>query len=71
MTFYELKQFLLKKMRLSHVYQPLLIKTLIDSGGSATVRQPAVTSLTVVKSTNYPCFLSANIGSQPISLPPA
>jgi ATP adenylyltransferase len=46
MTFDELKQFLLKKMRLSHVYQPLLIRTLIDSGGSATVRQLAVTFLT-------------------------
>ena len=26
-------------MRLSHIYQPLLIKSLIESGGSATIRQ--------------------------------
>jgi ATP adenylyltransferase len=45
MTFDDLKLFLLKKMRLSHVYQPLLIRTLIDSGGSATIRQLAVTFL--------------------------
>jgi ATP adenylyltransferase len=46
MTFDELKLFLLKKMRLSYVYEPLLIRTLIDSGGSATVRQFAVRFLT-------------------------
>ena len=41
MTFNELKEFLESKMRLSHIYQPLLVKSLIDSGGSATVRQLA------------------------------
>jgi ATP adenylyltransferase len=41
MTFDELVEFLQTKMSMSHIYQPLLIKTLIDSGGSATLRQLA------------------------------
>jgi ATP adenylyltransferase len=41
MTFDELIEFLETKMRLSHVYQPLLIRTLVDAGGSATIRQLA------------------------------
>ena len=41
MTFYDLKEFLESKMRLSHIYQPLLIKSLIESGGSASLRQLA------------------------------
>lgn len=39
MKFEELREFLTSKMRLSHVYQPVLIKALIESGGSATIRQ--------------------------------
>ena len=35
----ELKIFLSDKMRMSHIYQPLLIKILIDSGGIVTLRQ--------------------------------
>jgi ATP adenylyltransferase len=41
MTFKDLIDFLENKMSMSHIYQPLLIKTLIDSGGSATLRQLA------------------------------
>ena len=41
MTFKQLQDFLENKMRMSHIYQPLLIKTLIESDGSATVRQLA------------------------------
>ena len=41
MTFDDLIAFLETKMSMSHIYQPLLIKTLIDSGGSATIRQLA------------------------------
>jgi ATP adenylyltransferase len=41
MTYTELKEFLESKMKFSHIYQPLLIKSLIDSGGSATLRQLA------------------------------
>ncbi|MFZ4564457.1 MAG: HIT domain-containing protein [Bacteroidales bacterium] len=42
MTFQELKHFLQEKMLMSHIYQPLLIKILIDSGGYATVRHLAL-----------------------------
>jgi hypothetical protein len=28
-------------MSMSHVYQPLLIRTLVDAGGAATLRQLA------------------------------
>ena len=41
MTYSELINFLENTMRLSHIYQPLLIKSLIESGGSATIRQLA------------------------------
>lgn len=41
MTFEELLDFLQSRMRLSHVYQPLLIKSLVEAGGTATVRQLA------------------------------
>lgn len=45
MNFEELRDFLKSKMKMSHVYQPLLIKSLIDAGGSATIRQMAITFL--------------------------
>lgn len=41
MTFDDLKDFIHHRMRMSHIYQPLLIRTLLDSGGSATIRQLA------------------------------
>jgi hypothetical protein len=41
MTFEQLTDFLKNKMRLSHIYQPLLIRSLVDAGGSATLRQLA------------------------------
>lgn len=40
-TFEELKQFLAEDMKMQQVYQPVLIQTLIESGGTATVRQLA------------------------------
>lgn len=45
MNFEELKIFLKEKMKLSHLYQPLLIKELIDNGGKATIRQLAISFL--------------------------
>lgn len=39
MTFEALRNFLASKMKMSHIYQPLLIKTLIESGGVSTIRQ--------------------------------
>ena len=41
MTYIELKTFLNSKMRMSHIYQPLLIKGLLEVGGAATIRQMA------------------------------
>ena len=45
MSFNELKDFIENKMRLSHIYQPLLIKSLIECGGVSTIRQMAITFL--------------------------
>ena len=41
MTFDDLLKFVESELRMSHVYQPLLICFLVDSGGAATVRQLA------------------------------
>ena len=42
MTFEELLEFVNNRMRMAHVYQPLVLEFLADSGGTATVRQLAV-----------------------------
>mgnify|MGYP001036219271 FL=1 len=41
MTFEQLVDFLSNRMKMSHIYQPLLIRSLVDAGGSATLRQLA------------------------------
>ena len=41
MTFDELLKFVESELRMSHVYQPLLISFLVESGGAATIRQLA------------------------------
>jgi len=41
MQYSELVDFIELRMRMSHIYQPLLIRSLVDAGGSATVRQLA------------------------------
>lgn len=41
MTFEDLLKFVEGELRMSHVYQPLLISFLVESGGAATVRQLA------------------------------
>jgi diadenosine tetraphosphate (Ap4A) HIT family hydrolase/5-methylcytosine-specific restriction endonuclease McrA len=41
MSYEELVDFLERKMSMSHVYQPLLIRALVDAGGVATIRQLA------------------------------
>lgn len=45
MTYEELREFLTSRMRMSHIYQPLLIRSLLEAGGTATVRQMAVSFL--------------------------
>ncbi len=41
MTYEELADFIENKMSMSHVYQPVLIRSLVDAGGHATIRQLA------------------------------
>lgn len=36
LTFDELVDFIEHRMRMSHIYQPLLIRTLVDTGGTPT-----------------------------------
>lgn len=42
MEYIELKDFIEYKMRMSHIYQPLLILTLLESDNVATIRQLAI-----------------------------
>lgn len=42
MEYLELKEFIEHKMRMSHIYQPLLILTLLESDNAATMRQLAI-----------------------------
>ena len=46
LTVAELVDFIEHKMRMSHIYQPLLIQSLVESGGQATLRELAVKFLT-------------------------
>jgi ATP adenylyltransferase len=39
MNFDELKQFITQKMQMQHIYQPVMIKTLLESGNKASVRE--------------------------------
>src|SRR5688572_18606684 len=41
----ELIAFVDRRMRMSHVYQPLLLRTLAEAGGTATLRQLALAFL--------------------------
>jgi hypothetical protein len=41
MTYDELADFIENRMTMSHVYQPVLIRSLVDAGGKATLRQLA------------------------------
>ena len=45
-----LVDFICKKMSMSHIYQPLLIKTLLESGGTASIRQLAIAVLNMDES---------------------
>jgi ATP adenylyltransferase len=40
-VFQQLKTFLTKQMRMSHLYQPLMLRTLIEKGGKASLRDIA------------------------------
>lgn len=45
MTHIELLEFVRRRMRMSHIYQPLLIRALVETGGQATLRQLAIAFL--------------------------
>lgn len=45
MKYKELRHFLISQMKLSHIYQPLLVRTLVEAGGYATIRQIAASFL--------------------------
>jgi ATP adenylyltransferase len=41
----DLMHFISKQMRMSHIYQPMMIKTLLQSGGEATTEKIATSLL--------------------------
>ena len=43
--FERLRAFISDEMRMSHIYQPLMLKALIDKGGQATIREIAAAFL--------------------------
>lgn len=62
----QLLDFVTKKMRMSHIYQPLLIRSLLDSGGVATLRQLAIDMLSVDESQIR--FYEARIRTMPLRI---
>src|SRR4051794_25582127 len=44
-TFQQLRDFLTHRMRMSHLYQPLMLKSLIERGGFASLRDIALSFL--------------------------
>lgn len=66
MTFEKLKNFIQNQMRMSHVYQPLLIRTLIDAGGSATLRQLAQSF--VIQDESQLLFYEKRIKEMPVKV---
>jgi hypothetical protein len=45
-SFDTLRHFITSRMRMSHIYQPLMLKTMLERGGSASIRQIATAFLT-------------------------
>jgi ATP adenylyltransferase len=44
-SFDTLRHFITSRMRMSHIYQPLMLKTMLERGGSASIRQIATAFL--------------------------
>ena len=42
----DLEQYILNQMRMSHIYQPVMLKVLLENNGSASVEQIATSLLT-------------------------
>jgi len=66
MTFNELINYLSNRMKMSHIYQPVLIKALVDSGGSATVRQLA--SMFLVQDESQLLFYEDRLKKMPLKV---
>jgi hypothetical protein len=66
MKFSDLLSFIQFKMKMSHVYQPLLIKTLVESGGVATVTQ--IARVFSAADENQVRFYEARIKEMPLSI---
>jgi hypothetical protein len=45
MNFNDLKRFIEKSMRMSHIYQPVMLMTLLEKGGRASVRDIGISIL--------------------------
>jgi len=45
-SFEHLRDFIRKRMRMSHIYQPVMIKELLAQGGRASIRDIAAAFLT-------------------------
>ena len=79
MTFKQLQDFIENKMRMSHIYQPLLIKTFVEAKGMTTTRKLALEFLKmdesqiqyyerVVKTMPVKVLLNHNVGSVFVNL---
>ena len=42
----DLEQYILNAMRMNHIYQPVMLKVLLENNGSASVEQIATSLLT-------------------------
>ncbi|GBE55828.1 AP-4-A phosphorylase [archaeon BMS3Bbin16] len=65
-AFDDLIDFIENKMRMSHIYQPLLIQTLVDSDGKATLRQLAQNF--VLKDESQLIFYEKRIKEMPLKI---
>lgn len=66
MTYDELLDFIENKMSMSHIYQPLLIRSLVDAGGTATIRQLA--QAFVVQDESQVVFYEQRIKAMPVKV---
>ena len=65
-----LKHFISKQMRMSHIYQPVMIKALLQSGGEATTEEIAKALLAYDQSQveYYTLRTETMVGKVPIKL---
>lgn len=54
LSYQGLKNFITETMRMSHLYQPVIIKTLLESGGKATIESLAERLFSYMPESDYP-----------------